>query len=292
MVLHFDKHDEEFVEKFGGCWEKSGEEAVNLIPKDMGGGGNCFYYSTLPPGATHESHRTSTVRYISTHGDEKISERYTFRSAIESLGYGLILDWFIWHLRERFTFDEKSTGGCEYMLSARIVRDREKGILYMDQSTAITRLAQKCGLDKDPSSTTRHYATPMHVDIPTKNDEKTTEYDYLSVVGAVLHICGVSRPDCSFAVGCLARHSKTAGDEHVEALKRFVSHLYQTRFRAIVYRAPSSVEDTTVPELYESGVHPFDVDKTNPTKIFVDSDFTGADGRSCLYEWWSCNLEF
>ncbi len=55
----------------------------------------------------------------------------------------LILDWFIWHLRQRFTINEKSTGECEYMLSARMVRDREKGVLYMDQSAAITRLAKK-----------------------------------------------------------------------------------------------------------------------------------------------------
>ena len=122
------------------------------------------------------------------------------------------------------------------MLSARIVRDREKGVLYMDQSAAITRLAQKCGLDKNPSKT-HVRPTPMHVDLPTKHTEKTTDYDYLSVVGAALHICGVSRPDCSFSVGCLARHSKTAGAEHVEALERLVSYLYQTRFKAIVYRS-------------------------------------------------------
>ena len=47
----------------------------------------------------------------------------------------------------------------------RIVRDREKGVLYMDQSAAITRLAQKCGLDKDPPK--RRYDTPMHVDLPS-----------------------------------------------------------------------------------------------------------------------------
>ena len=190
----------------------------------------------------------------------------------------LILDWFIWHLRQRFTINEKSTGECEYMLSARIVRDREKGVLYMDQSAAITRLAQKCGLDKDPPK--RRYDTPMHVDLPTKHDEKTTEYDYLSVVGAVLHICGVSRPDCSFSVGCLARHSKTAGEEHVEALERLVSYLYQTRFKAIVYRTPESAKNLNVPVVYESGVHPLDVNKTNPTTVYVDSDFAGADGRS------------
>jgi len=191
----------------------------------------------------------------------------------------LILDWFIWHLRQRFTINEKSTGECEYMLSARIVRDREKGVLYMDQSAAITRLAQKCGLDND-SSTSRIWPTPMHVDLPNKHTEKTTDYDYLSVVGAVLHICGVSRPDCSFAVGCLARHSKTAGAEHVTALERLVSYLYQTRFKAIVYRTSSSAADLNVPKVYESGVHPLDVHKENPTKVFVDSDFAGADGRS------------
>ena len=149
----------------------------------------------------------------------------------------------------------------------------------MDQSAAITRLAQKCGLDKDPSKT-HVWPTPMHVDLPTKHTEKTTDYDYLSVVGAALHIYGVSPPDCSFSVGCLARHSKTAGAEHVEALERLVSYLYQTRFKAIVYRSSSSAADLNVPQVYESGVHPLDVNKDNPTKVFVDSDFAGADGRS------------
>ena len=33
-------------------------------------------------------------------------------------------------------------------------------------------------------------------------------------------------------------------------------------------------------KVYESGVHPLDVNKENPTKLFLDSDFAGADGRS------------
>lgn len=35
-----------------------------------------------------------------------------------------------------------------------------------------------------------------------------------------------------------------------------------------------------MPRIYESRVHPLDVDKSNPTKVVVDSDFAGADGRS------------
>ena len=52
----------------------------------------------------------------------------------------------------------------------------------MDQSAAFTRLAQNRGLDKD-LSTTRRYHTPVHVDLPTKHDVKTTEYDYFSMAG-------------------------------------------------------------------------------------------------------------
>ena len=55
----------------------------------------------------------------------------------------LIGDWFISHLRKRFVINEKATGELSYMLSARITRDRENRILYMDQSAAITRVAEK-----------------------------------------------------------------------------------------------------------------------------------------------------
>eukprot|EP00617_Octactis_speculum_P019983 CAMPEP_0185763464 /NCGR_PEP_ID=MMETSP1174-20130828/22394_1 /TAXON_ID=35687 /ORGANISM="Dictyocha speculum, Strain CCMP1381" /LENGTH=186 /DNA_ID=CAMNT_0028445581 /DNA_START=29 /DNA_END=585 /DNA_ORIENTATION=+ len=120
----------------------------------------------------------------------------------------------------------------------------------------------------------------MTVELPSKHTKKTTDYDCLSVVGTALHICGVSRPDCIFAIGCLARHSKTAGEEHVEALERLVSYLYQTRFKAITYRP--SVDGINIPVVYENGVHPLDVDKEEPMKVFVDSDFAGTDGRSTV----------
>ena len=38
--------------------------------------------------------------------------------------------------------------------------------------------------------------------------------------------------------------------------------------------------EPNVPRVYETGVHPCDVTKEKPTKVFVDSDFAGNDGRS------------
>ena len=43
------------------------------------------------------------------------------------------------------------------MLSARVTRDREAGILNMDQSAAITRVAQKCGV----RGNSRKWRTPL-----------------------------------------------------------------------------------------------------------------------------------
>ena len=189
----------------------------------------------------------------------------------------LILDWFIMYLRKKFVINEKSTGDLSYMLSARVTRDREKGLLYMDQTAAIIRLAEKCGLAHDHPAVPK-VRTPMSVDVPPMHKEKTTEFEYLSIVGAALHICGVSRPDCAFAISRLARYSSTAGEIHVEALKRLISYLYQTRFMAITYRA--NVDNVHVPMIYENGVHPLDVNKEQPSKLYVDSDFAGTDGRS------------
>ena len=107
--------------------------------------------------------------------------------------------------------------------------------------------------------------------------EKSTDFDYLSIVESLLHICGVSRPGCAFSVSCVARHCKTAGEEHVEALLRLVRYLYQTSYKAITYRG--DVSKMHVPTVFESGVHPLGLNKENPSKLFVDSDFAGAGGR-------------
>ena len=45
-------------------------------------------------------------------------------------------------------------------------------------------------------------------------------FDYLSVVGSLLHISNCLRPDISYAVGNLARFANAPGAAHVRAAKR------------------------------------------------------------------------
>lgn len=62
--------------------------------------------------------------------------------------------------------------------------------------------------------------------------------------------------------------------------------MYHTRYLGIAYYRDIPRENMfygmewNVPTVYETGVHPCDVDKKNPVKVFVDSDFAGNDGRS------------
>ena len=66
------------------------------------------------------------------------------------------------------------------------------------------------------------------------------------------------RPDIAHAIGVLARHSDTAGKQHVEALKRLVKYTFKTRDLCIQYHRS---EDP------------------NRLTVFVDADFGGGESR-------------
>ena len=54
-------------------------------------------------------------------------------------------------------------------------------------------------------------------------------FDYLSVVGSLIHFTNFMRPDISFAVSALSRHSLDPGKAHVRAARRVIMYLYEHR---------------------------------------------------------------
>ena len=63
----------------------------------------------------------------------------------------------------------------------------------------------------------------------------------------------------------------------MEALVRLVRYLYQTGDKAITYQG--DVFNMHVPTVFESDVHPLDVNKEDPAKLCVDFDFASTGGR-------------
>jgi hypothetical protein len=54
------------------------------------------------------------------------------------------------------------------------------------------------------------------------------EYSYLSVIGALIYLANNTRPDITFAVNCLARHSATPTMRHWNDIKDILRYLHGT----------------------------------------------------------------
>ena len=117
------------------------------------------------------------------------------------------------------------------MLGARIRQDLKAGTLTMDQTAAIEALAKKFKLDSTNASP--RTSTPMTQQKLHRQEHITddTGFPYLSAVGSLLHIAGLTRPDIAYSVGVVARYSNAYGTEHVKAVKRIIAYLYHSRHR-------------------------------------------------------------
>ena len=157
--------------------------------------------------------------------------------------------------------------GTGWILSLRIEYDQDRGILEIDQQQAIEKLAKKFGID-DSSELP---ATPLPSTIklaPVDTAEMQIE-EYLSVVGSLLHISQVSRPDIAHTVGLLARFGAKPGKAHYKAALGTVAYLYSTRERVIRYVRDPKSDNRNIPyiQLYSPG--------NDDLHVFVDADFAG-----------------
>ena len=117
--------------------------------------------------------------------------------------------------------------------------------------------------------------TPLtsHVTRPVSKDT----FDYLSVVGSLLHICNCVRCDIAFAVCKLARFAACPGPAHVNAAKRVLMYLWNTRNLGITYSRDCS-QPANTPLIFERGRHPLD-NGSNLLQTFVDSDYAMDETR-------------
>jgi len=97
------------------------------------------------------------------------------------------------------------------------------------------------------------------------------EFDYLSIVGPLLHFLSCVRCDIAYAAGVLTRHSACPGPAHVRATKRVAMYLYSNRTLGITYRRQDQRKRPNIPQLFEGAKHPLD-DGRNLLQTFADSD--------------------
>ena len=184
-------------------------------------------------------------------------------------------EWLMEKLRNRFSLQESETGDIEFILSMSVERDRKLGTLTLNQTHAIEKLAKSIGIEEEkPSVKTAMKHIPMTKLEKPESDPEVSNWPYLNMVGSLLHISQCTRPDISYAVGALARHSTTLGAEHVKACKRCVQYLYNTRHLCIRYGGTES--RLNEPMVYEAGRSPQskrDFLQAEELQAYTDADY-------------------
>ena len=185
---------------------------------------------------------------------------------------------FLSEMRERFVIEEGEGKQIDFLLGMAVTQNLAAGTIRLDMAMAITKLCSGALTDEELAKSSL-VDTPMLPQPLLKNTGPTVPtavFDYLSVVGSLLHIANCVRCDISFAVGVLARHSNSPGRAHVQAAKRVLQYLYATRSHGITYTRPH--EGKNVPFMYEGAKHPLD-DGKNYLQTFADSDYAADETR-------------
>ena len=134
-------------------------------------------------------------------------------------------DYFMDMLRQRFTIDPGEGEPVEWLLEMAISQDLKAGTVRMDMETAITKLAHGI-LTPEEIVKASFIDHPMLVTPLPKLQERgvhKSAFDYLSVVGSLLHFANCVRCDISLAVGVLARHAM-AGEADLQGPRRAAVH--------------------------------------------------------------------
>ena len=144
-------------------------------------------------------------------------------------------------------FEIRDLGKASLFLGISILHSLEENCVYMHQASYIRQLLQRFGL-----TNCTPISTPMRVDtfqLVSQADGKRNNcsdlFPYRELVGALLYLSTVSRPDISFSVSVLARSMHAYSEVHWMAAKNVLRYLKGTLGYAICYDGCTSIAGFT-----------------------------------------------
>ena len=146
--------------------------------------------------------------------------------------------WFESELRARFKRIEASRR-LEWILNMKLTQYvdpvSKKRCVELTQTLAIEKIAEMMGLkDCKRSPTPLPEGTKMERTVPD-DESANTSWKYASVLGGVLYIANVTRPDIAYSAHALTRFLRNPNKIHHDLLKRLVRYLYHTRHIGLRY---------------------------------------------------------
>ena len=117
----------------------------------------------------------------------------------------------------------KKLGRVASFLKTNVNYDLEKGVVRMDQKFYMETIMKRFELEGLKKS-----SLPMEKGLELKKVKTKMDVPYRELVGAMLYIGRVTRPDVAYAVGYMARFGNGYGEEHWKRLKKVVRYVAGT----------------------------------------------------------------
>ena len=121
------------------------------------------------------------------------------------------------------------------MKLTRGVNSDGKAWVGLSQELAITKIAQAAGLTEARRATTPTVADEKLYRTVEGDKPPSENWSYPSILGGVLYVANLTRPDIAYAAHRLTRYLKNPNHTHCQALKRLVRYLYTTKDIGIRY---------------------------------------------------------
>jgi len=129
-------------------------------------------------------------------------------------------------LHEKFRTKGAICGDKFSYLGLSVIRDREKGQIWIDQQGYLQKVLERFDMD-----TSNGRATPMESKpvLPRSKDEETMDRNlYRQAVGCILYAALGSRPDFAYAIDVLGRFAGNPSIHHWKAIKHLLRYIKGT----------------------------------------------------------------
>lgn len=133
-------------------------------------------------------------------------------------------------------FKIKDLGEVNKVLGVRVVRNREKGTLRLDQTHYVEDVLDRLHMAKEKAQPTHSPLDSYDSLKPAgPNDFRVNQQEYQQGVGSWMYLGILTRPDISFALGRLSQYLADPAAFHLSALKKLGRYVRSSKDLGILY---------------------------------------------------------
>jgi hypothetical protein len=128
-------------------------------------------------------------------------------------------------------FKLKDLGQVKQCLGMNVSVDRENGVVTLDQKDYVEKLLHKFNMQDCKTA-----QTPMEERLSLgKGESCNTELPYQQLIGSLMYLAVLTRPDIAFSVGYLSQFNNCHDHEHWAHAKRVLRYLKRTKHYCLRY---------------------------------------------------------